>query len=64
MCVTKLEADLSGLKVGLLKEGFEGCEEDVQNVVRAAVDLFRSANIAVEEVSMPLHTHGGHLEWL
>jgi len=54
----QLEVNLSGRKVGLLKEGFEGCEEDVQNVVRAADDLFRSANIVVEEVSMPMHTHG------
>jgi len=25
----QLEVNLSGRKVGLLKEGFEGCEEDV-----------------------------------
>ncbi|XP_052782090.1 amidase-like [Mya arenaria] len=54
----QLEVSLAGKKIGLLTEGFDGCEEDVQMIVRAAADRFKSINVEVEDVSMPLHTHG------
>ncbi|KAH3819818.1 hypothetical protein DPMN_121561 [Dreissena polymorpha] len=53
-----LEVDLSGKRVGLLLEGFAGCEPDVQNIVGEAARKLGSLGVKVEEVSLPLHKNG------
>ncbi|KAH3886349.1 amidase-like isoform X2 [Dreissena polymorpha] len=53
-----LEVDLSGKRMGLLAEGFAGCEQDVQNIVREAARKLGRLGVNVEEVSLPLHKEG------
>ncbi|MDH3732958.1 MAG: amidase [Gemmatimonadota bacterium] len=52
---------VSGLKIGLLQEGFgtELSEPDVDDAVRAAVDRLRGLGAEVTTVSVPLHAMGG-----
>uniref|UniRef100_A0A914URT9 Amidase domain-containing protein n=1 Tax=Plectus sambesii TaxID=2011161 RepID=A0A914URT9_9BILA len=49
----------NALKIGILKEGFELCENNVQDCVRKAVEAIKNANLfsAVVEVSMPTHLY-------
>ena len=49
-----------GLKIGLLKEGFEqvGAEGAVNESVREAAKRFKDLGAAVSEVSMPMHLLG------
>ena len=53
-----MATDLTGKKIGLLKEGFETCEDDVVNVVRTAVGKLSDAGAVVEEISIPMHSNG------
>ena len=46
------------MKVGLLKEGFIGKQQDVDDMVRNAIYLLKDAGATVEEVSVPLHPLG------
>ncbi|CAH1801050.1 unnamed protein product [Owenia fusiformis] len=46
---------VAGLKVGFLKEGFEGCESDVEQVVKTTADMLRNAGATVEDISLPMH---------
>jgi aspartyl-tRNA(Asn)/glutamyl-tRNA(Gln) amidotransferase subunit A len=49
-----LETPLEGLRVGLVKEHFaEGLSSEVEQAVRAAVDVYRSLGAEVKEVSLP-----------
>ncbi|TKA38359.1 hypothetical protein B0A54_10650 [Friedmanniomyces endolithicus] len=49
-----------GLRIGILKEGFEivGLDPAVSKVVKTAGERFRSLGAEVKEVSVPLHKHG------
>lgn len=51
---------ITGLKIGVLKEGFEHrlVESEVKRTVRNAVDSFQRLGATVEEVSLPLHLEG------
>ena len=56
-----LEVGASGLRVGLLAEGFgipDASEPDVDDAVRAVGDALAGAGASVEEVSIPLHSDG------
>ncbi len=56
-----LEVGASGLRVGVLSEGFgipDASEPDVDAAVRAAADVLAGAGASVEEVSIPLHSDG------
>ena len=46
------------MKVGLLKEGFIGKQQEVDDMVRSAIYLLKDAGATVEEVSVPLHSLG------
>ena len=46
------------MKIGLLKEGFIGKQQEVDNMVRSAIYLLKDAGATVEEVSVPLHHVG------
>jgi amidase len=52
-----LGAGVKGLKIGVVKEGFEqaGAEAAVNESVREAAKRFRSLGASVEEVSIPMH---------
>ena len=54
----QLEPGISGRRVGVVKEGFNGCEDDVVKVVRNAIDMMAKAGAIVEEVSIPMHLDG------
>ena len=56
--IFKLTKKLDGMKVGLLKEGFIGKQQEVDNMVRSAIYLLKDAGATVEEVSVPLHHVG------
>ena len=46
------------MKIGLLKEGFIGKQQEVDDMVRSATYLLKDAGATVEEVSVPLHSLG------
>ena len=41
-----------------MKEGFDVCEEDVVNIVKAAANKLTKAGAIVEEMSIPMHADG------
>ena len=41
-----------------MKEGFDGCDEDVISVVKQAINDLAKAGAVIENVSIPLHTDG------
>ncbi|KAL3857309.1 hypothetical protein ACJMK2_011990 [Sinanodonta woodiana] len=52
---------IAGKKIGIVNEGFEGCESDVvRNVQEAALSL-RRLGAEVEEMSLPMHNEGVHI---
>ncbi|ELU15493.1 hypothetical protein CAPTEDRAFT_203446 [Capitella teleta] len=53
-----LTGDLSGVKIGILKEGFVECDANVESLVRKAAHSLTAAGASVEEVSMPQHLDG------
>jgi amidase len=56
-----LRVGASGLRVGVLAEGFgipDVSEPDVDAAVRAAADVLAGAGASVEEVSVPMHRDG------
>ena len=57
MCYTsQLSGDLSGMKVGILTEGFEECEPEVEKLVRQAAGKLAQKGAKVEEISIPMHS--------
>lgn len=49
---------VKGLKVGLLQEGFESCEADVVEMVKAGANKLESVGALIEDVSVPCHKDG------
>ena len=66
-----LKKSAKGLKIALVKEGFEpqqnfsqeGCEPDVTEKVQAAAAHFRSLGAEVDEVSIPIHAQSAAI-WM
>ena len=54
----QMTGEVSGMKVGLVEEGFSCCEKGVQDVVREAVNKYLRDAAAVEDTSVPLHSIG------
>ena len=51
-----LEKGVKGVKIAILKEGFEMCtQEEVKTIVKAAVDKLVNLGCSVNEVSVPYH---------
>ena len=50
-----LSDGISGLRVGVLQEGFEDAETEVADLVMAAVDVLAQAGARVSKVSIPEH---------
>lgn len=59
------EKPLSGMKVGVLKEGFEDPLQDpnVEKTCRAAIAKFVDLGAEVKEISIPLHKDSGMI-WM
>jgi len=53
----------AGLRVGVVREGFEqlNSDPDVGASVRGAADALRQAGMVVEDVSVPWHLHGAKI---
>ena len=51
----RLADGISGLRIGILEEGFEDAEVDVHDRVMAAVDVLTQAGATVSKVSIPEH---------
>jgi len=51
----RLADGISGLRVGVLEEGFADAEVDVRDLVMAAVDVLAEAGADVSKVSIPEH---------
>ena len=60
---SKLTGDVTGLRVGLLTEGFEGCESDVDTIVRRAAMSLVQLGVSVKEFSFPMHNQGALIEF-
>lgn len=56
----KLTGNISGLRIGLLKEGFHMPDADVKimTTVKEAVDRLSSLGATVGQVSVPMHFDG------
>ncbi|MGQ0576829.1 MAG: amidase [Pseudonocardia sp.] len=61
--VAALGRDASGLRVGVVTEGFGHANSDpgVDDAVRAAVETLRGAGLVTEDVSIPWHLHGARV---
>ena len=51
--MAQLTGDVSGLRIGLMKEGFDGAEDDVVQTVKAAVNSLEQLGVTAEEFSFP-----------
>jgi len=49
----QLSGDVSGLRVGLMKEGFDDAEDDVTDTVKAAANSLKQIGVTVTEFSFP-----------
>eukprot|EP01090_Pellita_catalonica_P004498 TRINITY_DN14322_c0_g1_i1.p1 TRINITY_DN14322_c0_g1~~TRINITY_DN14322_c0_g1_i1.p1 ORF type:complete len:548 (-),score=69.42 TRINITY_DN14322_c0_g1_i1:64-1707(-) len=50
-----IDDGIKGLRVGVVKQGFAGCDEDVVAYVTKGVDMLKSLGAVVEEVDLPWH---------
>ena len=48
----QLKSDVSGVKIGVVKESLDSCEPEVANVVKEAAAKLQKAGALVEEVSV------------
>jgi amidase len=46
---------VAGLRIGVLQEGFDDAEDDVRDLVLAAIDVLARAGADVSKVSVPAH---------
>ena len=53
--VERAADDLAGVRLGVVAEGFEGCEPETAEAVRAAIDRLRKLGADVCEASLPEH---------
>ena len=57
---SSLDDGVAGLKIAVLREGFDwpACTVEVEHCVRAAASQFAALGATVEEISIPDHLHG------
>ena len=53
--LSRLADGVSGLRIGVLEEGFDDAETDVRDLVMAAVDVLAEAGADISKVSIPEH---------
>jgi len=51
----RLGDGVTGLRIGVLQEGFDDAQEDVRDLVLAAVDVLARKGVEVSKVSIPAH---------
>src|SRR6516164_2880714 len=51
----RLADGVAGLRIGVLQEGFDDAQDDVRDLVLAAVDVLAKAGASVAKVSIPEH---------
>src|SRR5215472_10998339 len=51
----RLADGVAGLRIGVLQEGFDEAQDDVRDLVLAAVDVLAKAGASVAKVSIPAH---------
>src|SRR5262252_2983488 len=51
----RLADGVAGLRIGVLQEGFDDAQDDVRDLVLAAVDVLAKAGAGVAKVSIPAH---------
>lgn len=54
----QLTGDLSGIRVGLVQEGFANCEPDVAGLVTNRALALTTFGASVNQVDVPLHAKG------
>ncbi len=54
----KLTGNLTGMKIGILQEGFTHCEADITELVEASAQSLTKAGATVQDMSIPLHNTG------
>ncbi|MHA6618423.1 amidase [Pseudonocardia sp. DLS-67] len=61
--VGALARGAEGLRIGVVAEGFghPNSEAEVDDAVRAGVDVLRGAGLTAEDVSIPWHAHGARI---
>lgn len=61
----RLQADIRGIRIGALREGFgwTTAEADVEPAVRRAIEMLRGLGADVREVSVPGHREAGSIVW-
>ena len=57
--VNAVHAGVSGMKIGVLQEGFGSsmAQPDVESAVMQCIEVFGGMDVSVEEVSIPMHRH-------
>jgi amidase len=58
-----LDEDLRGVRIGLVKEGFDGAESDVAAAATAAAGRMSRLGAEIVEVSVPMHRQAGPIAW-
>jgi len=53
LTVVQLTGDVSGLRVGMMRESFEGAEDDVAETVKTAANSLKQLGVTVEEFDFP-----------
>ena len=53
--LSRLGEGVAGLRIGVLQEGFDEAQDDVRDLVLAAVDVLAKAGAGVAKVSIPAH---------
>jgi amidase len=53
--LSRLADGVAGLRIGVLQEGFDDAQNDVRDLVLAAVDVLAKAGAGVAKVSVPAH---------
>ncbi len=59
----QLTGDLTDTKIGILKEGFEECDPEVEQIVRDAAAKLSQKGATLEEVSIPMHSDSEYCTW-
>ena len=60
--IIQLTGDIKGLRVGLLKEGFDpSFETDVNELVKKSAERLSEKGVLVEQVSVPWHLDGKYI---
>lgn len=49
---------IDGIKIGILKEGFDEVNVEVADVVKKAIETLKRKGVHVQDISVPMHKEG------